>query len=398
MQIGFNSEFGYIKDPVPLADRTMLTQIHSTLPPAWYYDPDQYRLEMECIWWKEWLCVTRTSELPDPGCYRVVHIGTQQIIITRTGQGEFRAFHNTCRHRGSLLCEKTVGQFQGQRIVCPYHAWTYSLEGDLLRTPRKIEGTDFDPESYFLYPVALDTWGGFVFINLAEHPQAGLKKTFGGETQTLDNWPLAELDLAHREIHTLECNWKIFWENFLECYHCPNVHHDLCRLVPLYGLGLNSINDVPPGSPVVAQPNGSCLAPGAVTWTPDGRTGLPWFDGLSASEQVAGMTFVNLQPSVFIVAHVDYVRSVHVMPLGPERTQLTVNWMLLPQPLASGSVDIPALIALGNQVVQEDARVCELNQKGLRSLRHHSGVLVPQEYDVFAFDNWVKDRLSTGNS
>jgi Rieske 2Fe-2S family protein len=101
---------------------------------------------------------------------------------------------------------------------------------------------------------------------------------------------------------------------------------------------------------------------------------------------------------VFIVAHVDYVRSVHVMPLGPERTQLTVNWMLLPQTLASGAVDIPALIALGNQVVQEDARVCELNQKGLRSLRHHSGVLVPQEYDILAFDNWVMDRLRAGTS
>lgn len=395
--IGFSLKFLYINGPASRVDTFMLTQTHSTLPAAWYYDPDQYRREMECIWWKEWLCVARVSELPDPGCYRVVQAGTQQVIITRTGHNEFRAFHNTCRHRGSQLCETATGQFQGERIVCPYHAWTYSLQGDLLRTPRKIAGADFNPESYSLYPVALDTWGGFVFINLAEHPQAGLEKAFGGETQTLVNWPLAELDLAHRELHTLECNWKIFWENFLECYHCPNVHHDLCRLVPLYGQGLNSMHDLPPGSAVVAQPNGSWLAPGAVTWTQDGGTSLPWFDGLTAHEQAVGMTFVSLPPSVFIVAHVDYVRSVHVMPLGPERTQLTVNWMLSPQTLASGSVDIPALIALGNQVVQEDARVCELNQRGLHSLRHQSGVLVPQEYDILAFDNWVMDRLHAGN-
>ena len=371
----------------------MLTRTHPTLPATWYYDPDQYRREMECIWWKEWLCVARTSEFPDPGCYWVVQAGTQQVIITRTAQNELRAFHNTCRHRGSLLCEQASGQFQGQRIVCPYHAWTYSLEGDLLRTPRKIEGTDFRPESYSLYPVALDTWGGFVFINLAEHPPVGLYQSLGAETHTLANWPLAELGLAHREIHTLECNWKIFWENFLECYHCPNVHRDLCRLVPLYGQGLNSLDDLPAGSPVVTQANGSCLAPGAVTWTPDGHTSLPWFDALNDREQAVGMTFVTLQPSAFIVAHVDYVRSVHVMPLGPERTQLTVNWMLQPETLAGGLVDIPELIALGNQVVMEDARVCELNQKGLHSLRHQGGVLVPQEYDVLAFDNWVKDRL-----
>jgi Rieske 2Fe-2S family protein len=376
----------------------MLTRTHPTLPATWYYDPDQYRREMECIWWKEWLCVARTSELPDPGCYRVIQAGTQQVIITRTSQNELRAFHNTCRHRGSLLSEQASGQFAGQRIVCPYHAWTYSLEGDLLRTPRKIESADFKPECYSLYPVALDTWGGFVFINLDQRPPVSLHQSLGAEAHTLANWPLAELGLAHREMHTLECNWKIFWENFLECYHCPNVHHDLCRLVPLYGQGLTSLDDLTPGSPAVTQPNGSRLAPGAVTWTTGGHTSLPWFENLSAHEQAVGMTFVTLQPSVFIVAHVDYVRSVHVMPLGPERTQLTVNWMLQPETLAGGSVDIPELIALGNQVVMEDARVCELNQQGQHSLRHHGGVLVPQEYDVLAFDNWVKDRLGVARN
>jgi Rieske 2Fe-2S family protein len=393
MPVGFGGEFSYINDPCPVADRSMLNQTHHTLPATWYYDPIQFHREMECIWWKEWLCVARTSELPGPGSYRVVHVGTQQVIITRNGQGEFRAFHNTCRHRGSLLCEQAAGQFDGERIVCPYHAWTYSLDGDLLRTPRKMDGADFRPESYSLYPVALDTWGGYVFINLAERPQQDLQQALAGEIQTLANWPMAELGLAHREIHTIECNWKIFWENFLECYHCPNIHHDLCRLVPLYGQGLSSVDDLPPGSAAPTQANGSLLAPGAVTWTRGGQTSLPWFEGLSEREQTVGMTFASVLPGVFIVAHVDYVRSVHVMPLGPERTQLTVNWMLLPQTLASAAVDIPALIALGNQVVQEDARVCELNQKGLRSLRHQSGVLVPQEYDVLAFDNWVRQRL-----
>jgi Rieske 2Fe-2S family protein len=126
-----------------------------------------------------------------------------------------------------------------------------------------------------------------------------------------------------------------------------------------------------------------------VTWSADGTTQLPWFAGLSGAEQSAGMTFCNLQPSAFIVAHVDYVRSVHVMPLGPEQTQLTVNWMLRPDTLASGSVDMAALTAVGHQLVAEDARACELNQKGLHSLRHEHGVLAPQEYDVLAFDDWA---------
>lgn len=371
----------------------MLNRAHKTLASDWYYDPDQYRRELESIWWNSWICVARESEWPGTGSYRLIRIGDQQILIPRAASGDLHAFHNTCRHRGSLLCESTAGEFRQQRIVCPYHAWTYSLEGELVRTPRKPETADFQPGSYSLYRVALQTWSGFVFINLAEKPGSSLQEELGEETGYVVHWPLADLEIAHREIHTLNCNWKIFWENFLECYHCPGVHHDLCRLVPVYGEGVTSPDDLPASNPLRAKANASMLAPGSVTWTADGKSRLPWFEGLTPEEQAVGMTFSTLVPSVFIVAHVDYVRSVHVMPLGPEQTQLTVNWLLLPQTLASGKVDIPALIAFGNQVVKEDARVCELNQKGLHSLRHGHGILAPQEYDVLAFDNWVLSRL-----
>ena len=373
----------------------MLKQTFASLPASWYYDLQQYQREMESIWWREWLCVARTSEFPETGSYRLVHVGSQHIIISRTASGELRAFHNTCRHRGSLLCEAASGRFEQERIVCPYHAWTYSLEGELLRTPRKIDCDDFDRAAYPLYRVALATWGGFVFINLAERPSTEVTAALGPDVAALDHWPLAELALAHCEIHTLNCNWKVFWENYLECYHCPNIHHDLCQLVPLYGQALIGTEDAPPDSAWYLAPGESRLAPGAVTWSHDGQTTLPWFEGLTAAETSVGMTFANVMPGAFIVAHVDYVRSVHVMPLGPEQTQLTVNWMLLPQTLASGTVDIPALIAFGNQVVMEDARVCELNQKGLHSRRHQHGVLVPQEYDVLAFHRWVEERLGS---
>jgi len=373
----------------------VLQQIHETLPASWYFDPAQFHREMEAIWWRDWLCVGRCSEWPEAGDYRIIRVGDQQVVITRTGSGELHAFHNTCRHRGSLICQAEAGHFNGQRIVCPYHAWTYSLEGDLLRTPRKPETPDFRIEDYSLYPVELDTWGGFVFINLSENPATTLQQSFGVESARLANWPLDELLLAHREIHSVGCNWKIFWENYLECYHCPNIHHDLCRLVPLYGAGVVSADDLPADSPLRRPAGESRLAQGAVTWSHDGQTGLPWFEGLSPAEQVAGMTFADLLPAVFIVAHVDYVRSVHIMPLGPEQTRVTVNWLLPQDVLDSGRVDTAALSAFGNQVVLEDARVCELNQMGLHSLRHRHGVLAPQEYDILAFNQWVLDRLGS---
>jgi Rieske 2Fe-2S family protein len=371
----------------------MLERPYRTLPAGWYYQPGQYRRELEAIWFDSWICVARASEWPAAGSYRVVRIGDQQIMITRDAAGRLHAFHNTCRHRGSLLCDSTSGQVRHNRIVCPYHAWAYSLEGQLLSAPGMQDIDGFDAQAHALYRVALETHAGFVFVNLADRPRNSLAAELGEEFSTLANWPLAELAVAHRETHTLDCNWKVFWENFQECYHCPGVHQDLCRLVPVYGAGVNSPDDLPADHPAKRAASRSMLRPGAVTWSMDGTSTLPWFAGLSAEQQAVGMTFATCLPSVFIVAHVDYVRSVQLLPLGPERTRLTIDWMLLPQTLASGKVDIEALTAFGRQVVLEDARVCALNQSGLHSRRHDHGVLAPQEYDVLAFDNWVLARL-----
>lgn len=367
--------------------------MHPTLPSNWYYEESHYRRELKSIWWDEWVCVGRLSELAETGQFQLVQIGDQQVFITRDPQGRLRAFHNTCRHRGSVLCETESGTFGQGRITCPYHAWVYSLEGKLLRTPRMGEAEGFQAENFSLYPVAVDSWAGFVFINLAVKPERELQARLADEEDSLGNWPLQKLALAHRQVHELKCNWKVFWENFLECYHCPNIHHDLCELVPLYRQGTASMTDLPADHPLRLDVTGSLLKPGAVTWSGDGSTNLPWFESLSPEEQVVGMTFFNLWPSIFVVAHVDYVRSVRVLPQGPERTRLTVDWLVSPDTLNSEELNIQDLIAFGNQVVREDARVCELNQKGLHCQQHERGVLTPTEYDVLAFDQWVLARL-----
>ncbi len=372
----------------------MLTHTRHSLPSWQYFDPAHYQLELRAIWQNEWLCIGRTSEWPDAGSFRVVSLGDQQIVITRTAEGALRAFHNSCRHRGSLLCETASGRFAQQRIVCPYHAWTYSLEGDLQHTPRRVETADFDPADYSLHAVAVDSWAGFVFINLAADMARPLPDCLGDEAPRLANWPMDELALAHRETHEIACNWKVFWENFCECYHCPGVHTDLCRLVPLYGTSMLDPHDLPDGHPLKQQAVTSRLAEGAVTWSSNGQTPLPEFEGLTRAERDIGMTFATILPGIFIVAHVDYVRCVQVLPLGPEQTRLTVDWLLLPDTLQQHDIDLPRLVAFGNQVVLEDARVCELNQRGLHCQKHEHGVLMPQEYDVLAFDDWVRQRLA----
>ena len=370
---------------------TLLQRCEPTLPAPWYYDAGHYRRELESIWYRSWLCVGRADEYAEAGAYRVHRIGDQAILVTRAADGSLHAFHNTCRHRGSELCGDRAGHFRQQRIVCPYHSWTYALSGELLGTPHRLPSEDFDAGRYGLYRVALESVAGFVFVSL-EAPPVDAAESPSARLRGLAHWPLHELTLAHRENHTLACNWKVFWENYSECYHCPRVHPELCALVPMYGHAVVSPEDDPaPRDP--AGTGGSPLAAGAVTWSLDGATRLPAFPALSEKERRAGMTFRTLLPAMFVVAHVDYVRTVRVRPLGPEQTELVVDWLVSREARASPVFDVEELVALGRLVVRQDGRVCEINQRGLRSRAHTAGVLVPQEHGVYELHEWIRARL-----
>jgi Rieske 2Fe-2S family protein len=371
----------------------MLQETHPGLPAHWYYDPEHFQQEMQAIFRQQWICVGRETDWPEPGSYQVISLAGQNILVVRSSDQQLNAFHNTCRHRGSILCEQASGQLTQGRIVCPYHAWTYDLWGDLRHTPRRVESSDFDASQYSLYSVALECWGGFVFICLADPPAQSLQESLGNEADILKNWPLRELQLAHREEHDIACNWKIFWENYLECYHCPGIHPSLSRLVPVYGQGFLSTADLQALGRESPTPAGQMLREPAQTWTASGVSGLPLIEGLTEAEQMRGMTFATFIPTLFVVAHRDYVRSVRVMPLGPESTRLTVDWMLPACSMNAEASIIEEMVAFARQVVSEDGRACELNQKGLKSMRHQQGVLLPQEYDVLAFDNWVRNCM-----
>ena len=362
-----------------------------TLPADWFYDPRQYRRELKAVWYREWLCLGREEEWPRTGDYRRLCIGDEQVIVTRAEDGALRAFHNTCRHRGSVLCESDAGHFSNGRIVCPYHAWSYSLGGDLVKAPRSTSADALRLEDFPLYRVALESWRGFVFVNLSPRPRQSLRETLAGEADNVAAWPLEDLRSVHRATHRLACNWKLFWENYLECYHCPGVHPDLCRLVPVYRTGFMDYADAGL-EPDPLRP-GAMLRPGAVTWSKDGETDLPWFDGLGPEDAERGMTFATFLPTMFLVAHVDYVRTVRVAPLGPEQTELTVDWHVHRQALDHPALKVENLIAFGSQVVVEDARVCELNQRGIRCSRHERGVLLEVETGVREFEQWLQRQL-----
>lgn len=374
------------------SERLTLSRVEASLPKNFYLDPDHYRRELGAVWYANWIYACRAEEVARSRDFRVVEVGDQSVVVTRDADDRIQAFHNTCRHRGSVLCTEAAGRFRGPAIVCPYHRWTYSLDGRLRGTPHRLDSAGFRMEDYSLYRVAVAEWAGFVFIHLGDKPQP-FEAALGPAPERFENWQLADLRVVHRWSQPLSCNWKIFWENFSECLHCPGLHPELSRLVPTYASGLVSEHERP-GHVVDPSEPEAPLAPGAVTWTLDGQSRLPAFARLTDVEKRRGQTFCSVEPSFFLIGHVDHARATRLLPLGPEEAVLSVEWLLPPSVLEDPEFDLEHTTGLAKLVVEQDARACELNQAGLRSLRHEHGVLVGQEYWVQQFHAWLREQLA----
>ena len=373
-----------------------LTSTQRTLPYRYYFDEEQFQRELDAIWARNWIYLCRAETLAASGDYRVFEIAGREIILLRDDSDGLAAYFNSCRHRGSTLCRDESGCFKRGRITCPYHSWMYDLQGRLLATGTARAVSGFEREDYSLSPVAVAEWGGFVFANLQGADARPFEVALGEELAPLANWPLGELRVGHRFSKTIACNWKLFWENFNECLHCPKVHPGLCQLVPIYRRGIMVRNDDPnwreradSGDPK----NSGRLRADAETWSPDGHAVSAPFAGLTQAERERGHTYAVALPSLFIVGHVDYVRSVQITPLDSERMQIDAEWLLPPAVLADPKLDLSELASFAEQVMREDGEVCEINHRGLRSAAEPQGVLMQEEYEVFAFQEWIRSEL-----
>jgi glycine betaine catabolism A len=373
-----------------------LTEHTEGLAAETYFDPRHYDRELRRIWYRNWVYVGRSSDVARARAFQTFELGDQKIFLVRDDQGVLQGFYNTCRHRGAALCREPAGILRGPAIVCPYHAWTYNLQGDLLRTSSKAHAAGFDPADFPLYKISVREWSGFIFVALTGNPPP-FEKTFDLPLSRLGAWPLEELVVGHVLLKTIQSNWKIFWENYNECLHCPGVHPQLSQLVPIYGRGLLEERDDPQWHAHAADADPKFkggLRSGAATWSLDGKaTGIP-FSGLSDEDRKAGHIYMTGLPSVFLVGHVDYVRVVRLLPLGPEKTELRVEYLFSPQTLADPQFDLHNIVDFTNRVMTEDAQVCELNQQGLRASPHERGVVMPEEYVIRQFHEWLHAELA----
>lgn len=347
-----------------------------TLGRGYFTSKDIFDMERERIFRAGWLLVGHVSQLDVPGRFFVFDLDHESVIVLRDEDGGIRAFHNHCRHRGSRLCQAGEGDL-GASIRCPYHAWNYGLDGRLRSAPSMAEVDGFDVADWPLHAVALETWRGFVFINLAREPQA-FAHAMAGIAGRFAHRDTSALRAVHREVYTIAANWKLVFHNFSECYHCPGVHPQLNRLTPFRNTGNDLEEGAVLGGPMwMNNPEGSMTIGGERCAAP-----LP---GLSDEER-GRVYYYTVFPSAFISFHPDYMLLHRAEALAIDRTRVTCEWYFHPDAIATPGFDPQPAIAFWDLTNRQDWTLCENTQLGVASLAWQPGPYSELESQLAAFD------------
>jgi Rieske 2Fe-2S family protein len=353
-----------------------------SLPARYYIDPDYYRAEREWFFYGMWVYAGRADEIPNRGNYVLRDIAGESIILVRAERGELRAYYNLCRHRGTRLCERPAGTF-ASTIQCPYHAWTYDLNGGLVSAPQMDRIAGFCEADYPLHRLAVDVWDGHVFLNLAEQPNP-LKEHLHGLDELFRPWRMADLRVGKRVTYDVAANWKLIIHNYSECLHCPGVHPALQKLSH-YLSGENE--------PAVDGYLGGRMAlrPGIRTLSLDGqsrRAGLP---GLGEDE-CRYVYYYAVLPNLLLSPHPDYVMTHALWPRGPGRTEIVCEWLFHPEALAAADFDPEDAVAFWDMTNRQDWHVCEQMQLGLGSRAYRPGPYSHREDLLPQFDRIILER------
>jgi Rieske 2Fe-2S family protein len=351
------------------------------LPPRVFHDPAIFEFEQAAWFARSWLCVGREEDAARPGEYFLARPARESVMVVRGEDETLRGFHNVCRHRGSRILTEDAGRVV--RFQCPYHAWTYELDGTLRRASHTDELIDFEPEHNGLVPVRLSTWQGFVFVTLdpeAPELETGLVDFWSH----IDRFPIASLRRARRIEYEVDANWKVIGENYSECYHCPGVHPQLNRLTP-YDQGRNLESNGPWAGGWMQ------LAGQADTMSVDGqRHGRPPLTGLTAEDQRRIYYFL-VWPNLLLSLHPDYVMTHQVWPIDAGHSRVICDWLFDPQAMAAPDFDPSDAIDFWDLTNRQDWRVCELQQEGTSSPAYTPGRYSLMEDMVHAFDVMCAD-------
>ena len=389
-------EAGTVRAEVKRIEIPPQRTLERSLPRDYYVSREHFVLERERIFMREWFCVAREEEIPSPGDYLVLDVAGESILVTRTKSGELRAFYNVCRHRGSQLkwdeparCRsegpaevRPTGSMEANRIRCPYHAWTYGLEGDLRGAPF-LPGA-FDRADFPLYPVGIETWGGFVFLNLTQGEAGGLSDQLGPIPQRVGNYSLDGLGVAARIVYRVRANWKVILENYNECYHCGTVHPELCEVVPAFAEAGGANLDWDEGIP---------HREGAYTFTFTGTSDRSPFPGLSEAERSRHKGELAY-PNLMLSLSPDHVAAFTLWPDGSNDTTIVCDWLFHPSEMRRNGFDPSDAVEFWDLVNRQDWRICESVQRGMESRAFETGYLAPMEDLNLDIRRYLEDKLA----
>jgi Rieske 2Fe-2S family protein len=347
-----------------------------TLGREYFVSDAIWQAEHERIFFQSWMLAGHVSQLEKPGSYFLFEIERESVIVLRDGGGQLRAFHNHCRHRGSKLCQHEQGTL-GATIQCPYHAWTFGLDGALRHVPTMSEVPGFDPTNYPLHTVALTEWEGFLFVNLAKTPPR-FDDAMPGLAGRFKPWRTRELHAVAQKVYDVDANWKLIFHNFSECYHCPLAHPHLNRLTPFR----NSENDLIEG-PVLGGPMWMANPQGSMSM--GGERCAPAFPDLTESER-GRVYYYSLFPSGFLSFHPDYVMLHRAQPLSMDRTRVTCEWFFHPDAIAVAGFDPQPAIEFWDLTNRQDWELCANAHRGVTSQAWQPGPYSELESQLAAFD------------
>jgi Rieske 2Fe-2S family protein len=346
-----------------------------TLEALWYLSPDVFQSEAERIFSRQWICVGRASDLEQTGSFFVTEIAGESLIVTRDGAGRVRALYNVCRHRGTRMCTEAAGRFKGS-IQCPYHAWTYGLDGSLLAA-RHMDGTaGFDPADYPLRQAPVVTFEGFLFVNT--QPETAFETAFAALEGRFAPWRLPELRSAKRIEYDVACNWKLVFQNYSECYHCPVIHPQLEKL-SAWDSGRNDLMEGPflGGYMLLRDDEGGL--------TTNGHRSHPPIETIHGDE-LKRAYYYTIFPSILLSLHADYAMVHYLRPIAPNRTAIACEWLFEPRTMADPSFDPSDVVEFWDLTNRQDWAVSELTQLGLASRAYSPGPYSNSEGLLYAFD------------
>jgi Rieske 2Fe-2S family protein len=355
-----------------------------SMPQKYFVSPEIFAREQQKIFAKQWLLIGHQSQVAKPGDYFLVDVANESLIVTRDQRGTIHGFYNVCRHRGSRLCEHRTGEAVNGHLAaiqCPYHAWTYGLDGQLIGAPHMDEIRGFEKADYSLKQVSLGIWEGFIFVNLEGNPEP-LEKWFAPLKGKFSAWNMSILQPARRVEYDVRANWKLMFENYSECYHCPAVHPQLQKISP-YDSAENDLHEGPFLGGFMKINSGKSL-------TMSGNVCAAFLGEIENTQQVF---YYSIFPNMLLSLHPEYVMVHQLWPQSPERTSIVCDWLFHRDAFLRKNFNPQDAIEFWDVTNKQDWRACELSQQGISSLAYQPGLYSSRESIPAAWDEYYLRQI-----